>query len=81
MAFGSFKMQEFKEIGDEALSSKIPFNEQTVLENHKSQLSKEIIDLNLIKVISNVSQTDIQNVKNAFEQVLPMKPLVILDFD
>jgi hypothetical protein len=81
MAFGSFKMTEFKELGVDSLSTKIPFDENEVLKNHISLLCKEIIDPSLILVVDTNSKIEVQNVKNAFDQVLPMKPLVILDFD
>jgi leucyl-tRNA synthetase len=81
MAFASFRQKEFQQFGWEVYESEVLFNEKNLIQDNINVFCKEIVDTNLIKIISVIEadQCDNKSVKSSLESCLPGKPLFIID--
>lgn len=82
MGFANFKLQEFEELGADALADKAEFSEFELLTQNLERVCKGVIDLSQVEIIQakNTQDCPCKNVQNSKDNTLPRKPLIIIDF-
>lgn len=81
MAFASFRIKEFSQLGYEVYETEVLFNEKNLIMENLSNFSKEIIDEKLIEIVSvdDLSSCPNKTVQKSGDNCLPGKPLFIID--
>ena len=82
MAFAKFKLDEFEELGQEALDEKVEFSEFDLLTSNLDRVSKGTIENSMVEIIlaKDCDKCELKTVKQSKDHVRPRNPIIVIDF-